>query len=87
MLPYLMEQRGFKVSGGEYRYLRLGETVTCRYDDDMKKQLFERLVHFKRSMQNGDFPAAVISEDGDDPCHFCKYKGICGKEKEEGTVI
>ena len=83
---YLMEQKGFKVSGGEYRYLRLGETVTCRYDDDMKRQLFERLEHFKHSMQNGDFPAAEVSEDGDDPCHFCKYKGICGKEKEEGTV-
>ena len=83
---YLMEQRGFKVSGGEYRYIRLGETVTCRYDDDMKRQLFERLTFFKNSMLSGDFPVAEIEEGGDDPCHFCKYKAICGRAKEEGTV-
>ena len=83
---YLMEQRGFQVSGGEYRYIRLGETVTCRYDDDMKRQLMERLTLFKKSMQNGDFPVAEIEEGGDDPCHFCKFKAICGKTKEEGTV-
>ncbi|MBO5520614.1 MAG: PD-(D/E)XK nuclease family protein [Eubacterium sp.] len=83
---YLMEQRGFKVSGGEYRYIRLGETVTCRYDDDMKRQLLERLTLFKNSMLGGDFPVAEITEGGDDPCHFCKYKAICGKTKEEGTV-
>jgi len=83
---YLMEQRGFKVSGGEYRYIRHGETVTCRYDDDMKRQLFERLTFFKNSMLSGDFPVAEIEEGGDDPCHFCKYKAICGRAKEEGTV-
>ncbi len=83
---YLMEQRGFQVSRGEYRYIRLGETVTCRYDDDMKRQLMERLTLFKNSMHNGDFPVAQIEEGGDDPCHFCKYKAICGRSKEEGTV-
>lgn len=83
---YLMEQRGFKVSGGEYRHIRLGETVTCRYDDDMKRQLFERLTFFKNSMLSGNFPVAEIEEGGDDPCHFCKYKAICGRAKEEGTV-
>ena len=83
---YLMEQRGFKISGGEYRYIRLGEKVTCRYDDDMKRQLLEKLTFFKNSMQNGDFPVAKKTENGDDPCHFCKYKGICGETKEEGTV-
>ena len=83
---YLMEQRGFKVSGGEYRYIRLGETVTCRYDDDMKRQLLERLTLFKNSMLSGDFPVAEITEGGDDPCRFCKYKSICERTKEEGTV-
>lgn len=86
LYAYLMEQRGFHVSGGEYRYIRLGETVTCRYDDDMKRQLLERLTLFKKSMESGDFPAAQKAEDGDDPCRFCRYKAICGKEKEEGAV-
>ena len=83
---YLMEQKGFKVSGAEYRYLRLGETVTCRYDDDMKRQLLERLEQFKSAMLSGSFPAAGPTEDGDDPCRFCKYGPVCGKANEEGTV-
>ncbi len=82
---YLMEQRGFRVSGGEYRYIRLGETVSCRYDDDMKIQLSQKLEEFKSGLMSGSFPPAG-SEDGDDPCRFCRYKGICGKEREEGTV-
>ena len=84
---YLMEQRGFKVSGGEYRYLRLGETVTCRYDDDMKRQLLERLEQFKSSMLSGSFPIGETGEDGSDPCRYCKYESVCGKANEEGTVI
>ncbi len=86
---YLMEQKGFHVSGGEYRYIRLGETVTCRFDDDMKRQLSERLMLFKNCMLSGSFPAAEASEDGEDPCRYCKYKSICGKlsdsaDTEEG---
>ncbi len=83
---YLMEQKGYKVSGGEYRYLRRGETVTCKYDDEMKEQLKERLEIFKEHMQSGEFPIPVIDNEHD-PCHFCKYGPICGKQKEEGEVI
>ena len=86
LYAYLMEQRGYAVSGGEYRYIRLGETVTCRYDEEMKSRLSERLTQFKNSLESGDFPAAAETEDGSDPCRYCMYKGICGREKEEGTV-
>jgi ATP-dependent helicase/DNAse subunit B len=86
---YLMEQKGFHISGGEYRYIRLGETVTCRFDDDMKGQLSERLMLFKNCMLSGSFPAAEAYADGEDPCRYCKYKSICGKlsdsaDTEEG---
>ena len=86
---YLMEQKGFPVSGGEYRYIRLGKTVTCRFDDDMKRQLSERLTLFKESMLSGSFPTAGPSVDGEDPCKYCKYKAICGRlsdpaDTEEG---
>ena len=40
---YLMEQKGFKISGGEFRYIRRGETVSCKYDDEMKQKLFDKL--------------------------------------------
>ena len=88
---YLMEQMGFHIVGGEYRYLRLGEKVTCRYDDDIKQQLLDRMNQFKEYMQKGYFPAAVPSED-EDPCKYCKYKGMCGnvmapETDEEGGEV
>ena len=85
---YLMEQKGFKISGGEYRYIRLNETVTCRYDQEMKKALSDKLSEFKRCMEKADFPIpalAISRADGDpDPCVFCKFGMICGKAEEEG---
>ena len=82
---YLMEQKGFRVSGGEYRYIRTGETVTCRYDEDMKRQLGERLEEFREALLKGDFPAAVPSEENEDPCRYCKYIGICGVAEEQSA--
>lgn len=79
---YLMESRGVNVSGGEYRYLRNGETVNCRYDEEMKKSLAERLELFRKCMQSGCFPIGQVSENGKDPCAFCKYDQVCGKANE-----
>ena len=74
---YLMESAGFRVTEGVYQYLRLGEEVTCRYDDAMKKKLDEKLTTFKNYMENAYFPCA----DGEysDACKYCKYSSICGK--------
>lgn len=76
---YLMEQRGFQVSGAEYRYIRLGKTIACRYDEDMKRQLSGRLQEFKECMQKGCFPPAEAGGEGKDPCRFCGYQDCCGK--------
>ena len=87
LYAYLMEQRGLKVSGAEYRYIRLGETVTCRYDDEMKRQLAERLTAFRSSMESGTFPLPELpqtAKDGNDPCQYCKFPEICGKKRTEG---
>ncbi|WP_026527811.1 PD-(D/E)XK nuclease family protein [Butyrivibrio sp. VCD2006] len=83
---YLMEQKGYKVSGGEYRYLRLGDTVRCKYDDEMKNKLSEKLNTFKEAMLSGEFPIPVIDKENN-PCKYCKYGSICGKQKEEGVEI
>ena len=80
---YLMEQKGFTVSGGEYRYIRLGKTVSCSYDEGMKSELSRLLEQFKSSMLSGDFPAAGTAEGEGDPCRYCKYKAVCGKENDE----
>lgn len=84
---YLMEKSGLKVAGAEYRYIRLGETVSCRYDEEIKQQLTDKLTQFKNSLESGDFPTAKQSEDtskGADPCRWCKYSEICGKQDGEG---
>lgn len=79
---YLLEQEGYDIAGGEFRYIRLGETISCKYDDDMKVQLNEMLMRFKDCMLRGDFEIAVVDEENkNDPCHFCKYASICGKQQ------
>ena len=70
---YLMESLDpkIKVSGGEFRYIRLGQTVTCKYDELMKKQLEFALTQFKEALLEGHFPCSM----GD--CTYCKFAGNC----------
>jgi len=89
---YLMEQKGFKISGGEFRYIRLGETVSCKYDDEMKQKLFDKLSVFKQHMEAADFPIPDNAyeenraKDDPDPCKYCKFGLICGKTQEIGGL-
>ena len=79
----MMEQSGYEIAGCEYRYIRSRKTVTCRYDDEMKAKLSERLAEFRTALLSGDYPC-VESEDS---CRWCKLSSICGrnrKEAEEG---
>ncbi len=85
---YLMESRGFKVSGGEYRYIRLGEPpVTCKYDKEMKDALNKKLEYFKDRMEKARFPASGLdidkSPNSPDACKYCAYGMICRKGDEE----
>lgn len=73
---YLMEQKGYKVSGGEFRYIRLGETVRCKYDDDIKAQLTDILEQFKSDLDS--FNVAKVYAGEEDNCKYCGYKNsIC----------
>lgn len=76
---YLMESMGYKVSGTEFRYLRLGRTVKCRYDDEMKSKLETTLECFKDMMLKGEFWCCNSLEDS---CTYCKYLGVCSKGEE-----
>ena len=73
---YLMESKGYKVSGGEFRYIKAGKTITCRYDDEMKAKLSEKLELFKDMMLSGHFPCGLA-------CGFCKYGDICNHFAED----
>ncbi len=92
MYAYLMEQNGFKISGTEYRYIRLGETVSCKYDDQKKKELFLKLSDFKNHLESADFPIPDKAyeknreKDEPDPCVYCKYGLICGKTDVTGGL-
>lgn len=82
---YLMEEAGYKVSGCEYRYIRLGQTVKCAWDEYTKSGLSEILANFKHDMRFGEFytyePDPEIKEsDAIDPCKFCKFGTVCDKE-------
>jgi RecB family exonuclease len=80
---YMMEQSGYEITGCEYRYIRSRKTVTCRYDEEMKAKLAERLTEFRGALVSGDYPCA----ESEDSCRWCKLSSICGrnrKEAEEG---
>lgn len=63
LYAYLMEQQGLKISRGEFRYLRTGETITCVYNDDMEQSLNTILVNFKQALENFYFESATPDED------------------------
>lgn len=60
---YLLEQQGYKISRGEFRYLRTGETITCDYDDDMKAALDMILTNFKKGLESFDMLGVLDGSD------------------------
>jgi len=82
---WLCEQAGIDISSCEYRYLRKGMTVTCRYDDGMKDHLDGFLIELRESIENNDFPRIESAEN----CKYCKMADICrwteDNEGKEGT--
>ncbi len=80
---YLMEHRQknpVTVSGGEFRYITLGESVTCKYDDETKEGLKNLLKDFKSGIESGEYPLPDFQMTDKDPCKYCKYGAICGKQ-------
>ena len=75
---YMLEQQGVAISGCEYRYLRTGTTIPCRYDADMKEKLNDKLQIFKDALDDGNFPYGTEK----DVCKYCKLKGVCDKETD-----
>ena len=75
---YFMEQQGIPVSRCEYRYLRDGVTVPCRYNDTMREKLDAKLWAFKDALTTGNFPAA----ENKSACTYCTLSGICRADWE-----
>ena len=82
---YLFEHAnpGYTVSEAEYRYIRLGQKVRCKYDEAVKLKLNSMLTDFKDELEKSVFPVSLLAidraPDDADPCEYCKYGAICGK--------
>ena len=84
MYAYIVEKTmGCEVDHCEYRMLRFDAdkgVITCKYDDEIRKQLTEKLLEFRRCMEQGDFAIEAMSkEEEKERCRYCKYGKICGK--------
>lgn len=75
---WMCEQAGIDISRCEYRYLRKGLSVSCKYDDEMKNKLNDKLVAFKTAIENNDFPR----NETPNSCKYCKMNDICNWESE-----
>lgn len=86
LYAYMWEKEHCKVIGGEYRYIKLGTTVTCSYDE-IKEKLSEKLSEFKNVMEKGQFPISVNADyKKNSPCTYCKFGLVCGKDTEIGGL-
>ncbi len=75
---YMMEQEGLDITGCEYRYFRNKQTVSCRYDEEMKEKLRARLAEFRDGLISGNFPC----RPKEDVCRFCGLDKVCGMERD-----
>ncbi len=83
---WLCEQAGIDIKNCEYRYIRKGRTVTCKYDDDMREELSSFLSGLKDAIENNDFPR----NENDISCKYCGMADICewpekAKGEEDGS--
>ena len=76
--------------------MRLNKKIKCRYNEEMKKALEDRLNNFKQHLLKADFPDVISESKTDstidkdkisDACKYCKYRKICtpaqGDEDDE----
>ncbi len=75
----MMQQKGVSVTGGDYLYLYLDQTVSCEYTQDRHEQISALLYEITDAVRNSSFPANASKEN----CRYCPYKHICA----EGSVI
>ncbi|MBR2066767.1 MAG: PD-(D/E)XK nuclease family protein [Solobacterium sp.] len=63
-----------KVERGEYRYARVGRTISCIYDEKHKSELGEYLNTFKKTLDEKVFPFKKYNEKD---CRYCSFAPYC----------
>lgn len=76
LYAYMAEQAGYNVDHCEFRYLRSGNVIKCKYDEDIKGQLKSLMVTFKSAIENNEYTLTEY----EDVCKYCLYGHLCGKE-------
>ena len=74
LYAYMLEKNGKEVEECEYRYLRHGKPIKCKYDDGIRNGLADKMKEFKQALDTGEFPVA----DEEKACKYCTYVQICG---------
>ena len=73
LYAYILEKNGYKVKECQYRYISLDDVITCRYDDEMRSLLAEKMNDFKDHLLNLRFEAT----GSEDVCKYCGFRSIC----------
>lgn len=79
---YIVEKTmNVEVDHCEYRILRFEDgIVTCKYDDEIKAQLNEKLMQFKKAIEKADFEIGEMTKEEEKKiCRYCRLGSICGK--------
>ena len=76
----MLRQDGVNVTGGDYLYLALNETVSCAYTPERAALVRGVLAEIADAMQENNYPAKASKNN----CMYCPYLVICA---EGGAVL
>lgn len=76
---YILEKMGYKVSSGEYRYLCLGETISCVYNDDTKSIFNKKMKLLRKYLDEISNFICKMPDIEEDVCKECMLVNLCKK--------
>ena len=79
---YIVEKECHKqIDHCEYRMLRKENgIIKCKYDQEIKDKLTEKLLIFKNALDTGDFSIEPMTKQEErSKCTYCMFGDICGK--------
>lgn len=76
---YMLDDTDQKVIGGEFRCVRTGQSIFCKYDDKMKERVREFLNELSDKISGNSFERAA-NFIGDPKCRSCKHREYCHRK-------
>lgn len=81
LYSWLCEMAGIPIDYGEYRYIRKGKTISCKYDEAAKETLNSLLLEFKNALLTNSFPPNPGEKEK--KCKYCGMNSFCMEELKE----